>query len=71
MEPEPRRKKSTSDDAVKQEMYEKMKNNLQNINMDAELIDYDTYEIGNNIMKSTKNVHSIIEPSIWGEIVMC
>jgi len=38
-----------------------MKKNLQYIDLDAELIDYDTYEIGNNIMKSTQNLHSIIK----------
>ena len=64
VEPEPRRKKSTSDDSAKREMYEKMKKNLQYIDLDAELIDYDTYEIGNNIMKSTQNLHSIIKKLI-------
>ena len=41
-------------------MYEKMKKQL-NKNIDAELIDYNTYQLGNNIMKSTQNLHSIIE----------
>jgi len=42
-------------------MYEKIKNNLKNLNLDAELMDYDSYEIGNNTEKSTNNLHSIIE----------
>ena len=46
------------------EMYEKIKNNLKNLNLDAELMDYDSYEIGNNTEKSTNNLHSIIEKKL-------
>lgn len=51
------------DISVKSQIYEKMKNNLKNLNLDAELtaLEYVSYEKGETIEKSRSNLRSIVD----------